>query len=50
MRICVYCSSSTVIDDSYVAVATEPGTAMAARGHTLVSGGGSISSMGAVAR
>ncbi len=50
MRVCVYCSSSTVIDDSYVAVAAELGDALARRGHSLVSGGGSISSMGAVAR
>ncbi|MDQ1649076.1 MAG: hypothetical protein QOG60_1133 [Frankiaceae bacterium] len=50
MRVCVYCSSSTAIDDVYVAVARELGTALARRGHALVSGGGSISSMGAVAR
>lgn len=48
MRVCVYCSASTAIDDSYVAVAHELGTALARRGHSLVSGGGSISSMGAV--
>jgi uncharacterized protein (TIGR00730 family) len=50
VRVCVYCSSSTTIDDSYIAVARELGTALARRGHSLVSGGGSISSMGAVAR
>ena len=50
LRICVYCSSSTAIDDGYVAVAEALGTAIARRGHALVSGGGSLSSMGAVAR
>lgn len=49
MRICVYCSSSTVIAEHHIALAAELGTALAGRGHTLVSGGGSISSMGAVA-
>jgi uncharacterized protein (TIGR00730 family) len=50
VRICVYCSSSTAIDASYLAVAEELGTALAKRGHTLVSGGGSVGSMGVVAR
>jgi uncharacterized protein (TIGR00730 family) len=50
VRICVYCSSSTAIDDSYVRLAADLGTALAARGHSLVSGGGAVSSMGAVAR
>ncbi|MDP9181581.1 MAG: TIGR00730 family Rossman fold protein, partial [Actinomycetota bacterium] len=48
--VCVFCSSSTAIDASYVALAAEVGTALARRGHTLVSGGGALSSMGAVAR
>ena len=50
MRICVYCSSSTTIDGSYLEVAEALGTALAERGHTLVSGGGSVGSMGVVAR
>ncbi|HSP37687.1 MAG TPA: TIGR00730 family Rossman fold protein [Frankiaceae bacterium] len=50
MRICVYCSSSSSIDDGYIALADQLGTALARRGHSLVSGGGSVSSMGAVAR
>lgn len=50
MQVCVYCSSSTAIDERFVAVAEALGTALARRGHGLVSGGGSISSMGAVAR
>jgi len=48
--ICVFCASSERIDDSYVALAYEVGTELARRGHDLVSGGGSVSSMGAVAR
>jgi uncharacterized protein (TIGR00730 family) len=48
--ICVFCSSSTAIDPSYVELAAEVGAAIARRGHTLVSGGGALSSMGAVAR
>ena len=48
--VCVYCASSTRIDASYVALAAEVGAALAARGHSLVSGGGALSMMGAVAR
>lgn len=48
-RICVFCSSSTVIDERYVELATRVGAAMAERGHDLVSGGGRVSMMGAVA-
>ncbi len=48
--ICVYCSSSTAIDARYVALAADVGAALAARGHSLVSGGGDLSCMGAVAR
>jgi uncharacterized protein (TIGR00730 family) len=48
--ICVYCASSTRIDPSYVDLATRVGRALAERGHTLVSGGGDLSMMGAVAR
>ncbi|GAA2067105.1 LOG family protein [Williamsia deligens] len=47
--ICVYCASGPV-PQRYVDLATELGTALAAGGHTLVSGGGNISMMGAVAR
>lgn len=46
----MFCSSSTAIDPAYVALAAEVGTALARRGHSLVSGGGALSSMGAVAR
>jgi len=48
--ICVYCASSTRVPEAYVALAAEVGTALAARGHSLVSGGGRLSMMGAVAR
>ncbi|MDT3441236.1 MULTISPECIES: TIGR00730 family Rossman fold protein [unclassified Pseudofrankia] len=50
MRICVYCSSSERIDPGYVLLAAQVGSELAARGHDLVSGGGSISCMGGVAR
>lgn len=48
--ICVYCASSEGIDPRYVDLAGALGTALAARGHSLVSGGGRVSMMGAVAR
>jgi uncharacterized protein (TIGR00730 family) len=48
--VCVFCASSTAVDERYVALAAEVGTALARRGHSLVSGGGDVSAMGAVAR
>lgn len=48
--VCVFCASSESIDPRYVDLAASVGTALAARGHTLVSGGGRVSMMGAVAR
>lgn len=48
--ICVYCASSERIDRHYVELAGLVGTELARRGYDLVSGGGSISCMGAVAR
>ena len=48
-RICVYCSSSEQIDVSYVELAFQFGSRLAAAGHSLVSGGGRVSMMGAVA-
>lgn len=48
--ICVYCSSSLTIDPGYLELATAVGMRIAADGHTLVSGGGRASMMGAVAR
>ncbi len=47
--ICVYCSSSSAIEESYLSLATEVGTRLAQRGHSLVSGGGCVSMMGRVA-
>jgi len=48
--VCVYCSSSTRIAPSYLALAAEVGTELAKRGHVLVTGGGSVSMMGEVGR
>lgn len=47
--ICVFCASSTAISTAYVEQAAAVGTELARRGHSLVSGGGALSSMGAVA-
>ncbi len=49
MRVCVYCASSSTIDARHVALATAVGEGIAARGWDLVSGGGTVSMMGAVA-
>lgn len=48
--ICVFCSASTRIDDAFLDLARDLGAELAARGHGLVTGGGSVSCMGAVAR
>ncbi|HZE67601.1 MAG TPA: TIGR00730 family Rossman fold protein [Sporichthyaceae bacterium] len=48
--ICVFCASSEAIDARWVELGAAVGTELAARGHRLVSGGGSISTMGALAR
>ena len=48
--VCVYCSSSEQIPTAYIELAAELGSALAAAGHSLVSGGGRVSMMGAVAR
>src|SRR5579875_2643744 len=48
--ICVYCASGDGIDPSYLELATAVGDRLAADGHSLVSGGGRVSMMGAVAR
>jgi len=50
MRIAVFCSSSPTIDAKYQAVATELGNAIGNQGWGLVSGGGHISTMGAIGR
>ncbi|HSY53708.1 MAG TPA: TIGR00730 family Rossman fold protein [Opitutaceae bacterium] len=47
--LCVYCSSSDLIDAKYRAIAEELGRGMVARGWGLVYGGGCVGSMGALA-
>jgi uncharacterized protein (TIGR00730 family) len=49
-RICVFCSSSERIHPAHLELAAELGAELARRGHDLVSGGGRISMMGALAR
>ena len=48
--ICVFCASSERIAPHYVDLASRVGAELARRGHSLVTGGGSVSCMGAVAR
>lgn len=48
--VCVYCSSSESIDARFVELAAEVGARLASGGYSLVSGGGRVSMMGAVAR
>jgi uncharacterized protein (TIGR00730 family) len=48
--ICVFCASSERIDRRYVDLGAEVGAELARRGHRLVSGGGSVSAMGSLAR
>ncbi|MGA3008202.1 MAG: TIGR00730 family Rossman fold protein [Opitutaceae bacterium] len=48
--LCVYCSSSELIDTKYHAVAKELGRGMTARGWGLVYGGGRVGLMGVLAR
>ncbi|MBN9109576.1 MAG: TIGR00730 family Rossman fold protein [Pseudonocardia sp.] len=47
--VAVYCASSLTVPDRYIDLATDIGEALAARGWDLVSGGGRVSMMGAVA-
>ena len=48
--ICVFCAASERISPHYVEIAAEVGSELARRGHDLVTGGGSVSSMGAVSK
>jgi uncharacterized protein (TIGR00730 family) len=50
ITVCVFCSSSDSIAGHYVELAADVGAELARRGHALVTGGGSLSCMGAVAR
>ncbi len=47
--ICVFCASSTTLEQSWLDLAYSVGRELAARGHSLVSGGGRVGMMGAVA-
>lgn len=49
MRICVYCASSATADSAYRQAAHALGRELGAAGATVVYGGGSMGSMGAVA-
>jgi uncharacterized protein (TIGR00730 family) len=48
--VCVYCASAEPIDEHFLELATAVGSGLAERGYSLVSGGGRVSMMGAVAR
>ena len=48
--VCVYCSSSERIEAGYLRLAADLGARLAAAGYDIVSGGGRVSMMGAVAR
>jgi uncharacterized protein (TIGR00730 family) len=48
--VCVFCSSSGRVDPSHLETARQVGLEIARRGHSLVTGGGRVSCMGAVAR
>jgi uncharacterized protein (TIGR00730 family) len=50
LAICVFCASATGIAGAHLDLAAQVGAELARRGHVLVSGGGSVSAMGAVAR
>lgn len=50
MRICVYGAASPTIDPEYIKKVEEMGEKLAARGHSLVFGGGGNGLMGAAAR
>ncbi len=47
--VCVFCASSSTLDAKWLDLARDTGLELAARGHTLVSGGGCVGMMGAVA-
>ncbi|SCL19217.1 hypothetical protein GA0070616_1691 [Micromonospora nigra] len=47
--ICVFCASSRTLDQHWLDLAAATGAELARRGHTLVSGGGCVGMMGALA-
>jgi len=46
--ICVFCASSSRLDERWLTLAAEVGTAIGRRGHSLVSGGARVGMMGAL--
>ncbi|HVB26917.1 MAG TPA: TIGR00730 family Rossman fold protein [Mycobacteriales bacterium] len=50
LAVCVFCGSSDAVPPASLELATAVGTELARRGHRLVSGGGGVSLMGALAR
>jgi uncharacterized protein (TIGR00730 family) len=50
MRLCLFCSARTQVNDEYHDAARELGALIAERGHELYYGGGSIGLMGTAAR
>jgi len=47
--VCVFCASSSTLDQQWLDLATQLGKSLGPRGHSLVSGGGCVGMMGAVA-
>ena len=47
--VCVFCASSSSLEQRWLDLARNTGLELATRGHTLVSGGGRVGMMGAVA-
>jgi len=47
--VCVFCASSTTLDERWLGLARQVGAELAAAGHSLVSGGGRVGMMGTVA-
>jgi uncharacterized protein (TIGR00730 family) len=50
LAVCVFCASSSRIDPKYISLAEEVGAEIARRGHSLVTGGATVSCMGAVTK
>ena len=47
--VCVFCASSSTLDERWLELARQIGVELAAAGHSLVSGGGRVGMMGTVA-
>ena len=47
--VCVFCASSSTLDQQWLELASQLGKSLGPRGHSLVSGGGRVGMMGAVA-